>query len=188
MELKSKIKFKYNEIDCEFRPLKPTDVTENYIQSLRKQEYIKMTSSKINKAQQRKYIKQIQATDNNFINGIFINGIFIGTSGVQLENKFLNFHDSNDEKIGLIGIFLFDENFIGKGFGKILVWASTFLFYKSFDIKFFGAGMNKSNLASLYSFKSCGYKICNEDNENYKVILNFNDLIQPQNIFNIKVL
>ena len=132
MELKSKIKFHFYNEKCEFKPLKQSHVSENYINSLKSQEYIKMTSPNINKNIQKKYIEQIQLKENNFINGLFVNNLFIGTSGVQLEKNFCNQITSKKDQIGLIGILLFDKNYLGKGFGKILVWASTYLFNKSY--------------------------------------------------------
>ena len=92
MELNSKLKFKYEDRDWELRPLQPSDISEKYILSLSDQEHIKMTSSKINKAKQKIYIEEIQQKENQFINGFFVDDVFIGTSGVQLENKFLNFY------------------------------------------------------------------------------------------------
>tara|TARA_B100001093_G_C26331311_1_gene801976 strand:+ start:53 stop:619 length:567 start_codon:yes stop_codon:yes gene_type:complete len=187
MELNNKIQFEHKGEKCELRPLQASDVSKNYVKSLREQEYIKMTSPNINKAKQRKYIEEIQVKENQFINGLFVEDVFIGSSGVQLENKFLNLFKSNNEQIALVGILLFDNNYLGKGFGKILVWASTFIFYKSLGINFFGAGMKKSNLVSLYSFKSCGYEICNKEKKSYKVLLNYDNLIKPETIHKARI-
>ena len=71
-----------------------------------------------------------------------------------------------DEEIAQIGIFIFSEDYRGLGLEKTLVWCSVYLINKCSNSTFFGAGMHISNISSFKSFRSCGFKTIQKDNQN----------------------
>ena len=87
--------------------------------------------------------------------------------------------------IATIGIIIFNRNYRCIGLGKILVWASTYLFYSCEDIEWFGAGMEKENIPSYKSFRACGYKKIKSDQKENYVVLNKLDLKKPEFINNV---
>ena len=59
MELSSKTRLELKGEKFELKPLQTSDVSKNYVKSLREQEYIKMNSSNISRAKQIEYVEKI---------------------------------------------------------------------------------------------------------------------------------
>ncbi len=188
MELNRSIYFTVNDWSCELRNLHPVDVSSEYIDGLKRQnKYLMNVPQDVSLESQKNYIKKILFSKENSICGIFINGGLVGTSGVQFSGNVSKYIDASTEKIATMGIFLFDQQIRGTGFGKTLVWASTYLLHYCTGMEWFGAGMEKENIPSLKSFLSCGFKRANADNEGVKVFLNYTDLIKPEIISSISI-
>ena len=150
MNLSNKLFFQFKNDRCEFRSITPDDVTSEYVNGLIDQhEYLLNRQTTIES--QKEYIKNINESDNDAIFGLFVNSELIGTSGVQG----LRIDSSG---IVSIGIFIFKPEMRGKGYGKILVWASCYLTNKPqyYERKFF-AGVKKDNVASWKAFMACGF-------------------------------
>ena len=180
MELRRALFFKINNMNCEFRTINETDVSQDYVNGLRKQtEYIENIPAEVSISKQKNYIKNVLSSEGNTICGLFINEALVGTSGVQSSIKFLQYIDAPAEYVSTIGIFVFNSSYRGKGLGKTLVWASTYLYHKCTSAVWFGAGMSRENISSANSFTSCGYRIVRDNEENYKVVLNISKLIKP---------
>jgi len=181
MELNKSIVFKLNDLNCEYRTLHESDVTKEYLDSLSKQtENIENIPDNSSISTQQQYIKEILLSNSDTINGLFISNKLVGTAGIQSSVKFLKNVDLPAESIVSIGIFLFDMNYRGLGLGSTLVWASVHLFHDYTGEEWFSAGMKKENIPSLKSFLSCGFKQVYEDEEYYKVLLNYSELTKPE--------
>ena len=181
MELEKNIIFKMNDLICEFRTLNESDVSQDYVSGIQAQkEYIKNVPRHVSISSQKKYINDILYSEKNTICGLFINNELVGTAGVQPSIKFLQYIEVPVKFVAAIGIFVFNKSYRGKGLGKTLVWAATYLFHNSNQAEWFGAGMAIENIPSLKSFLSCGYRKIYEDKEYYKVLLNYTELMKPK--------
>ena len=179
MELDKKITFICNSEHCEFRSINENDVTEAYIEGLKNQrKYLENKPASITIESQKYYINNIVESEYNTICGLFINSVLVGTAGIQ---------NITTENKTTIGIFIFNKNLKGRGLGKTLVWASCYLLKNSLGIEEFGAGMEKTNIPSLKSFLACGFDLSSEDEVNYMVKLNIENLQQPSFISKVQI-
>lgn len=177
MILKKTLNFHYQDQKCVFRSINSKDITENYLEGLSNEtKYLENKPPEISRKSQSEYITNIEQSHDNCICGLFVNDTLIGTAGIQ------NL-DTNDPIS--FGIFLFETSFKGLGFGKVLVWASTYLSFRCTNQIDFFAGMKKENRPSLSSFISCGYKITDEIKDCYLVTLRFKNLIYPPELKDI---
>ena len=84
MELGKYILFKMNNMNCEFRTLYSTDISQNYLNGLKDQKkYIQNIPTHVSISSQRKYINNILYSKGDIICGLFINDNLVGTTGVQ---------------------------------------------------------------------------------------------------------
>ena len=67
------------------------------------------------------------------------------------------------------------------------MWAATYLLHASVNACWFGAGMKKDNVASLMSFLSCGYKQISNEEDNVRVMLNYEELRCPSLVSDISL-
>ncbi len=179
MELNHKIVFNIKLAVVELRCVKPSDVTNAYVDGLKSQrEYLIWNSENITLKKQQDYVYKIAVSSNDIILGLFINSILIGTAGVQ---------NLLTEKKPTIGIFIFSESQRQRGLGKALLWSGSYLLNKSIGIMHIYANMAKNNVPSLKSFLSCGYKIIEESESEYWVGLDINNLSKPAFITNCKL-
>jgi RimJ/RimL family protein N-acetyltransferase len=171
MDLTKKLLFTIKSQDCIFRSLSARDVTESYIQALKKQKtYLSNNHEDIDMQWQQKYIENIWLSPADTICGLFINSKLIASAGIQ---------NLNSDKATTIGIFVFDEKSRGIGYGKTLVWASCYLSNNCCNVNYFEAGMERTNVPSLKSFLACGFKIIDKNEKNYKVGLKIDKLQKP---------
>ena len=181
MELRKYILFKMNNMNCEFRILYSTDISQNYLNGLKDQKkYIQNIPTHVSIPSQRKYINNILYSKGDIICGLFINDNLVGTAGVQSSKTFLLSNEVTAEYVATIGIFLFNKKYRGLGLGKTLVWAATYLYQNSIQVEWFGAGMAKENIPSLKSFLSCGFREIYEDEKNIRVLLYYSELKKPE--------
>jgi RimJ/RimL family protein N-acetyltransferase len=171
MEFTKKLGFVIEEKPGLFRSLRAEDVTEAYVQALRKQRsYLCNNPEDITIHWQQDYIEKIRSSPHNAICGLFLGSELIGTAGMQNIKR---------GETTTFGIFIIDTESRGKGYGKTLVWSSCYLLSKVYLIESFGAGMEKANIPSLKSFFACGFKIVEEDAKFFKVGLNAQELHTP---------
>jgi RimJ/RimL family protein N-acetyltransferase len=179
MELNHKLVFKFKSDIAELRCLKPTDVTNFYIEGLRNQKkFIKYNATNITLKKQQDYIYKIARSQSDIICGLFINSILIGTAGVQ--NILTN-------KMPTIGIFIFHNENRGKGLGSSILWSGSYLINQSIGVKHINANMDINNLLSLKAFLSCGYKIIEENKTEYWVGIDYKNLLKPTFINNCEL-
>lgn len=179
VELNHKLVFNIESAVVELRCLKTTDVTNAYVDGLKKQrEYLKCNPENITLKKQQDYVYRIAVSHNDIILGLFINSILIGTAGVQ---------NLLTGKKPTMGIFIFSENHRQRGLGKTILWSGSYLINKSIGIMHIYANMDKENVPSLRSFLSCGYKIIEENKSEYWVGVDINNLLKPAFINNCKL-
>ena len=143
---------------------------------------------KISISKQKKYINDILGSKDNTICGLFINNKLVGTVGVQSSTSFIKYIKYPVEYVAVMGIFVLNKSYRGRGLGKTLVWASTYLFHDSTQTEWFGAGMKKQNIPSLKSFLSCGFKCVYEDAQRCHVLLKYSGMIRPHFIYNFRLI
>ena len=188
MELDKSLFFKIKNIHCEFKTLNDSNVSKEYVDGLNHQtKYIMNIPKNVSISSQRKYINNILLSERDTICGLFIDGKLVGTSGIQSSISFLKYIEVPTEDVSTIGIFIFNNRFRGMGLGKIMVWATAYLFHYCTKKEWFGAGMEKENIRSLKSFLSCGFVQVDEDKANYKVLLKLSELIKPEFISEISI-
>ncbi len=179
MDIKNRLLFEKRSDSYELGSIGEYDVTDHYVKALQDEKsYIHNIHTDINIEKQRAYIKKIQSSKDDGILGLFLNGSLIGTSGVQ---------DIMGKGYTTMGIFVFNKDNRGKGYGKILVWASSWLLSQTVGCTRFSAGMEKTNVPSFKAFKACGYDILKETKDVYIVKLNAADLIVPDQINGVRL-
>ena len=204
MELEKFLTFKINDWKCEFRTLNEIDVSQNYINALKRNNFLEKIPQKLNLKTQKKYINEILSREDETICGLYIDKRLVGSCGMQTYSTFLHNIDTKKLNVATIGIFLFDNNFKGIGLGKVILWASIFLLHECSRVEWFTAGMLKDNIASLKTFLSCGFKqeefnlsqrllvtkekYLDENLEVYNVLLKYSELIKPNLIHNKKII
>ena len=188
MELKQTLHFFVDNMFCEFRCLKPKDVSSKYIEGLKNySKFILRVPEDVNMEIQKKYINNILESENATIFGLFLQEKLIGTSGIQKTVGFVNLPQIPVVSIATLGIFIFDLDYRSFGLGKTLVWAATHLYHSATVTIWYGAGIEKENIPSQKSFLSCGYKPVYEDTKNLKVVLNYTELKKPNIINNVSL-
>ncbi len=171
MELKKQLRFTIDNDSFTFRFLSPEDVTESYVEALRRQRFF-LTNNPvdINLQWQQDYVKRIQSSASDTICGLFLNSELIATTGIQ---------NIRNGEMATIGIFVLDETLRGRGFGKTAVWSACYLIKELFEIIYFGAGVKKTNIASSKLFLACGFKVEREGVDNLKLKLKVDELVKP---------
>ena len=187
MDIEKSFIFKKGSDSYELGSIGEADVTDHYVKALQDQKsYIQNIQADISLEKQKEYVKKNRLSKNQSILGLFVNGRLIGTSGVQniMGPGFTTF-----------GIFVFGKDARGKGYGKILVWATTCLLNQTLGCKQFSAGMEKTNIASFKAFKACGYDILKEgkydilkeSKDCFIMKINVTDLIVPDQITGVRL-
>ena len=188
MILNQTLTFNINENRYSFRTLKETDVSSLYIDGLKENGInLERIPKSLTIESQKKYVNDIIQSRNNTICGLFQDNILIGTIGIQsntLNSKRLYIDDDIDN-IVTIGLFLLDIDNYGKGFGKILVFSSIYLYCADTGSKHFGTRIKNDNIMSKKSFLSCGFEFTNKVNTWQYFYLNHDKLIIPNNISRI---
>lgn len=190
MDLRRSLAFNTNEVSFKFRTIRKADVNQEYIDGLRTQYgYIENVPSKVTLKSQKQYVNGILTSASDTICGLFMNGSLVGTAGIQLSlsNSFLQNVDVPVKELATVGIFIFNKNNRGKGFGKTMVWAATYLFHKCTGNEWFGAGMEKENIPSYKSFHSCGFHEIFNDKKYNKVLIHISKLKKPELITGEKI-
>ena len=161
MELDKSLLFKIKDLTCEFRSLNESDISQDYVDGLKNQnKYIENIPTEVSFLSQKNYINKTLISEGDTICGLFLDNVLVGTAGVQLSlsKSFLKKINTQINTLATVGIFIFKKSYQGMGLGKVLVWASTYLFHECTRIEWFGAGMEKGNVPSFKSFLSCGYQ------------------------------
>ena len=113
---------------------------------------------------------------NNSIFGLYKNSKLIGTSSIQNNSSYLKKAKLHDKNCSTFGILIFDNDSLGQGLGKVLVWCVSKMIFESKLSKLIAADMKKNNYKSLKSFLACGFNIIYEDDILYKIFLDIKHL------------
>ena len=155
------IKFRYKQKIFSIKQLKLKDIKFEYIKALRNEKFLVTIPKKITINKQKTIVKKINKDTSQKILGFFYKSKLIGTSGFQNLNK---------KKVN-IGIFLFNKQILGKGFGKVFIWFACFYIFHFFKKEYFIAGIMTKNLKSLGAFKGAGFKLLNKKKESLNFFL-----------------
>jgi len=190
MKFEKKLEFLHKDKKCEFRTIFCSDITNNYISGLKKgNKYIGNIPINVNKHSQMKYINNIIESKRDTICGLFVNSELIGTAGIQYSysKNFLKDTNLKINNIATIGIFIFNKNFRGKGYGKAMLWASIFLTNMCQNTIWFGVCTEKENPITYKLNIDIGFKLFYENERLYKFYLDYTQLIKPDFINRINV-
>ncbi len=174
MRCKYELCFSVNQVPCIFKQLSGDDVTDDYIDTLIKDNgFIENINTTFEA--QKDYVNSIAESEYDLLCGIYYNGVLAATSGIQ------TYSDS-----ATIGILVF-KHFRRLGLGKTLIWAASTYVYNYLKLKNFDAGVKKNNMASIASFLACGFiKIENKDDYSFFVCID--NLVTPSIVSDIMVI
>ncbi len=191
MKFDKSLKFIIGRDHFVFRTLYPNDVSEAYIDFLRKEtSRLQEVTDTLDIEWQKNYIKKILLSPCDTICGLFRNLEFIGTSGIQ--NLSRNESDNQPIKIAhgfsfgcTLGILIFNKMLRGKGYGKTLVWSSCLLAHICCGVETFRGCLEVDNKPSFKSFIASGFQVEVESKGSIDVKLQIKKLIQPEFVENI---
>jgi hypothetical protein len=188
MELEKNIIFKFNDLRCEFRTLNESDITEEYVNGLNKyNENIINIQNHVSISSQKKYINDVLHSKGDTIFGFFVNNELVGTAGIQSSPSFQQSIKFPAKDFSSIGLFIFNKKFRKTGLGKILVWATTYLYSNCTQKEWFSAGMKIKNISSLKSFLGCGYRKIFQDEIDCIVFLHIAEFKTPEFINDVSL-
>ena len=172
MELEKKLTFIGKDSHFTFRSLSEEDVTDSYVNALKNQRaFLTANPEKIDVFWQQKYIRDIRLSEFDTICGLFSNSVLVGTAGIQ---------NIKSNETATVGIFIFDPELRGKGYGKTLICSGCYLISHLFGVSIFAAGAKRTNVASWKAFLSCGFQIAREVKDSLRLILKIEELVKPE--------
>ncbi len=164
-------KFKY-------RAVSPDDVSLGYVEALRDaKEYLTAVSDDLDIDKQKEYVESILNSSNDILLGLFEQDEIIGTSGVQ--NLIFGGPSS-------VGVLVIGSRRRGAGFGKTLVWSACSYVSYYFGQREFLAGVRKDNSASMRTFVSCGFEVCEDNGEAVFFSADAANIIKPDIIESVQ--
>ncbi len=193
MKLGKKLKFTINNSECIFRTLTPEDVSQSYINALKKTRgLIENVPEDINIEWQQSYIKEVLLSPCDTIYGLFLDSELIGTAGIQNLAVAGIATRAIEMAVGYtygctIGILILGEMVRGRGYGKTLVWAACYLVNNSCGVETFEAAVKKNNVPSLKSFLTCGFKVTKESSDGVNVEVKIGELVKPEFVERITI-
>jgi len=176
MTISGIIKFKFKGLEVSLRGLSPQDVTREYVDGLNKEHlFLETKPDAVTISSQIEYIRDIEKDAMRVICGLWCGEKLIATAGGQRL-------DIETGKAPVIGIFIFNENFRGQGWGKILVWAMCHFLIKNLKVISIQASMKKVNLSSKGLFLRVGFEVVSEDAYYYHLELKSKNLAKPDEV------
>ena len=137
--------------------------------------FLETTPDKVTLQGQTEYVNGIIQGESTAICGLWCKGELAGTAGVQ------NLHAKEGQDV-TFGIFIFNKSFLGKGWGKVLVWAICRHLLDEEKIQVIRAAAKVENIASTASFLNVGFKVCTNDGIYNHMVFNAEDLIKPDKV------
>ena len=149
MILSSELSFLRRQHNCVVKSISSSDVTSEYVSSLRSNSQIlKYADKSCDMQSQATYIDEIRANPRSCIVGLFIDGKLIGTCGIQ---------EIISEDLSSVGVFLFESVPRGQGWGYTLLWACCELVRQESKTWRFIASTRLENDAARGLFKHAGF-------------------------------
>jgi hypothetical protein len=176
MKIKKNLNFRLGKKLCTVRSIRPNDVSPAYLKAIKNDEYIIGRNSCITLSMQKVYVDNVSQSSDQYLNGLFVDGILIGSAGVQISSG----KGELELAEAAMGILIFGEENRGRGYGKVLVWAGTYLMSLVEKILVFQAGIASSNERSMRTFKSCGFQVARSTTGGVMMELRIRDLKRPE--------
>ena len=127
---------------------KPKKVTKKYVEALNTNKFVRYNiRKKILASDQKKYIENINKSKKNLIFGLFNQKNLIGTIGIKRKKQ----------KKYYIGIFIFDQKYLGQGLYKIMIKKSAEILKRNSKVLYLLASVNEKNKISHKLFTSLGF-------------------------------
>jgi hypothetical protein len=189
MILNKTLSFNINENSYTYRTLNETDVSFLYKDGLKENGInLERIPKSLTIKSQKNYVSNILASKYNTICGLFQQNSLIGTCGIQsnTSNSKNIYSNTPIQNLATIGLLILHKDNYQKGFGKILVFSSTYLCCADTGKKHYGARIN-NNINSIKSFEHCGFIFSTEVNSRQWYFLNYKNLVIPSNVSKIKV-
>ena len=164
--------FYYKDYFFTIRSLFSTDVSKEYLNSLKNSVFLESLPKNINLNYQKKFINRINKNVNESILGIFNNEKLIFTSHFTYLNK----------KIAYLGMFLFSKKFLGRRFSHFFILKACLFINFKYNIYHFKAGVDNLNFRSKKSFLKAGFKVFDEKKKSTIYYLDFEKI--KKSIFN----
>ena len=181
MQIDARLRFQLKGKHSLFRNLEPSDISREYLKSLRQAgTYLSNTGPEITRHQQSEYLRAILRSENDTIFGLFVEKRLIGTVGCQ------NISRSSEATLGLL---IFPETIRNKGYGSTAIWCACRLLSADRGVYSFRAGVSADNLASKRLFHRSGFRetkhIENENKVVYRALIS--DVTQPSQVESPKI-
>jgi RimJ/RimL family protein N-acetyltransferase len=150
MILSSELRLLKGNTQCVARSVCPSDITKEYIDSLRSNNrLIKYSGEKIDANAQANYVERISVSRRDVLIGFFQNGELLGTCGMQKLSQ---------DDLWAVGVLLFDKLPRAQGWGRALLWSSCALMSEAKKAKRFVASTRTDNFAAQGAFQSIGFR------------------------------
>lgn len=176
MKLNGSINFSFAGVSASLRSLDGSDVTSAYVDGLNGEDrFLETTPNEVTLESQTDYVTGINQDPGKSICGLWCDGELAGTAGVQN----LSAEGGSDVTIG---IFIFNQRFLGKGWGKVLVWAICRLLLDEGGIPRVLAAAKVENQPSILSFLRVGFKVVSNDGTYNHMKLDAADLLKPDEV------
>tara|TARA_Y100000768_G_scaffold369529_1_gene334531 strand:- start:2448 stop:2975 length:528 start_codon:yes stop_codon:yes gene_type:complete len=152
---------------------KSSEVNRNYVNAINSNKFVRYnTNKKFSISDQKKYIKNINKSENDLIFGLFNKKRLVGTVGSQKITS----------KKYYIGVIIFNNKFRNLGLAKIMIQRVSKYMNSKLNVNFLFASVNKSNFISHKLFKSLNFRVHKKIKKKYK-----SDVVYYVNINKIKV-
>lgn len=178
MKTERSLTFKFGHKQCTLRSICPDDVSISYVNAIKNDQYIVGKNPSITLSMQKAYVDNVFQSSDQYLIGLFVDEILIGSTGMQISS----WQRELEMVEATMGILIFGEENRGRGYGKVLVWAGTYLMSLVEKIFVFQAGIESSNERSMRTFKSCGFQVAGPYLEGVMMELNIGDLKRPETV------
>lgn len=176
MKLNGSFDFFYKNVPASLKTLETDEVTPAYIDGLNGEDrFLETTPNRVTMKGQQAYVDEILQDPDKAICGLWCDGELAGTAGVQ------NLSAAHTEGV-TIGIFIFNERFLGKGWGKVLVWAISQRLLQEEHIHTIRAAAKVENIPSKESFLRVGFDIVSNDGTYNHMQLAADQLLKPDEV------
>jgi GNAT superfamily N-acetyltransferase len=186
MKLEKKVKFTLRNRECVFRTLTPEDVSQVYVNALKKtRSLVENVPEDINIEWQQSYIEEVLLSPCDTICGLFLDSELIGTAGIQNLAVAGTATRAIEMAVGYtygctVGTFVLSEMSRGQGYGKVLLWAACYLANRCCGVETFEAGQKKSNIPAVKAGLACGFRAKKESADGVNIEVKIGELVKPE--------
>lgn len=140
------------------RKLKLSDVNNNYLKWFngKQSKFIESKSMMSTLENLKKYFKVYNQKKN-----VLFLGVFSRYNNAHIAN--IKFEFDEKDKSATLGILIGNKNYLGKGYGKIIIKSTCLAIKNYFGIKIFYLGVNINNIIAFKLYKKIGFKLVSKN-------------------------